>query len=78
MSRNRLTSSKARREYLSRSSGIDENPPTRAREIRALECAIHEYPKASRIIITLASEWVRDRPAGIQILPAADWFLTAK
>jgi len=35
-SRNRPTSSKARREYLSRSSGIDENPPTRAREIRAL------------------------------------------
>jgi len=42
------------------------DPSTRAREIRALECAVNEYPKASRIIITLASEWVRDRPAGIQ------------
>ena len=54
------------------------DPSTRAREIRALECAVNEYPKASRIIITLASEWVRDRPAGIQILPAADWFLNAE
>jgi hypothetical protein len=33
---------------------------------------------ASRIIITVASEVMRDRPAGIQILPAADRFLTVE
>ncbi len=37
-----------------------------------------EYPRASRTIITLASETVHDRPAGIQILPAADWLLTVE
>jgi hypothetical protein len=54
------------------------DPSARAREFRALECAVLEYPRASRIIITIASEVVRDRPAGIQILPAADWFLTVE
>jgi hypothetical protein len=43
-----------------------------------LECAALEYPRASRIIITVASEVVLDRPAGIKILPAADWFLTVE
>ena len=54
------------------------DPSARARELRALECAALEYPRASRIIITVASEVVRDRPAGIQILQAADWFLTVE
>jgi predicted AAA+ superfamily ATPase len=54
------------------------DPSTRAREIRALDCAAPEYPKASRIIITLAHESVRERPSNIQILPASDWFLTTE
>jgi predicted AAA+ superfamily ATPase len=54
------------------------DPSARAREFRALECAALEYPRASRIIITIASEVVRDRPAGLQIFPAADWFLTVE
>ena len=54
------------------------DPSARARELRALECAVLEYPRASRIIITVASEVVLDRPAGIKILPAADWFLTVE
>lgn len=50
---------------------------TRAREIRALKSAAREYPKASRTIVTLVAESVRDLPSDIQILPATEWFLTA-
>jgi predicted AAA+ superfamily ATPase len=52
------------------------DPSTRVREFRALECAAQEYPKASRLVITLASELVRDKPAGVEILPATDWLLS--
>jgi predicted AAA+ superfamily ATPase len=53
------------------------DPKTRAREFRALECAAHEHPGAHRLIITLVSEMVSDRPPGVRIVPAVDWFLTA-
>jgi predicted AAA+ superfamily ATPase len=54
------------------------DPGTRAREYRALECAGEEFREASRGIITLASELISDKPSGVQILPAIDWFLLAE
>jgi uncharacterized protein len=48
---------------------------TRAREFRALECAAREHLGASRLVVTLASEVVRDKPSGVQIFPATEWLL---
>jgi hypothetical protein len=55
-------------------TSLDE-PTTRAREIRGLQAAATEHPRASLHLLTLAPETVQDVSASIQLHNAALWFL---
>lgn len=50
-------------------------PETRQREVNSLEEAAREHPRATRHVITLAAETVRDMPEGVTVHSAARWLL---
>ena len=50
-------------------------PETRERQIRALEAAAAEFPRASLHLITLTPESARDIPENVQVHNAPVWFL---
>ncbi|MBT9554545.1 MAG: ATP-binding protein [Myxococcales bacterium] len=50
---------------------------SRTREIRALVAAADRYPGAQRRLLTLYREVVPDVPAGIEVMPAYEWLLSA-
>ena len=52
-----------------------DDPTTLARELRALESAAREHPHATRHLVTLRPETVREVPAGIEVHAAAGWLL---
>jgi hypothetical protein len=52
-----------------------DDPAVRNREIRALQDAGSEYPRAGRTIVALHPESVRDLPEGIRICSAPEWLL---
>jgi predicted AAA+ superfamily ATPase len=55
-----------------------DNPATLAREVRALQAAATEHPRARQLILTLESRLpVPTTPAPIQVLPAWQWMLGA-
>ncbi|KAF0242719.1 MAG: hypothetical protein FD180_3775 [Planctomycetota bacterium] len=50
-------------------------PETREREFRALLEGKKEHPRASRLVVRLESDAIRGVPAGVEVLPAAEWLL---
>ncbi|GIX47378.1 MAG: hypothetical protein KatS3mg131_1589 [Candidatus Tectimicrobiota bacterium] len=48
---------------------------TREREVRALQAAAQEHPRAALYLVTLTPESARGIPEGIQVSNAALWFL---
>lgn len=52
-----------------------DDPDTRAREIRALQDAAHDYPGAQLLLISLDKPAVVDAPGEISVLGAGDWLL---
>ena len=55
-----------------------DDPGTLAREVRALQDAANEYPRAKQLILTLESRLPFPAvPPPIQVLPAWQWMLQA-
>ena len=55
-------------------AGIGQ-PTTLEREVRALQVAAHEHPRASLHLVVLDPPLNLEVPANIQVHPAADWLL---
>ena len=52
-----------------------DDPATLARELRALEAATAEHPRAKRHLVTLRPEVVPAVPRGVAVHAAAVWLL---
>jgi len=63
-----------RRELIQVCATLDD-PKTREREFRALMEANREYRGTKLQVITLSTEFLREQPAGVNVLPAAAWLL---
>jgi uncharacterized protein len=55
-------------------ASIDQ-PDTLTREVRALQDAVGEFPKAGLVLIVLDRPPIIDIPDGIQVIEARDWLL---
>jgi hypothetical protein len=55
-----------------------DDPETLAREVRALEDAIVEFPEAACYLIALDYPNNIQLPAGISLIRASDWLLSDK
>ena len=62
-------------EHLIQVSADVGSAATLEREYRALAAAVLEYPRATRHLLTLTPEAVRERPAGVQVHAAEEWLL---
>ena len=51
-------------------------PETAGRELRALEAAGEQYPKADRLLLTLTRDTMpAGAPSGVKVQPAYEWML---
>ena len=66
-----------REELLQVCADLDD-PATREREVRALQAAAAEHPRASLHLITLTPESAHGMPGQVAVHPAAQWFLSAE
>ena len=55
-----------------------DNPNTFSREIRALQNATTEFPRAGQVLIALESPALLDIPPGVTVIAARDWLLGGK
>jgi len=63
-----------RTELIQVCASIDQ-PDTLIREVRALQDAVGEFPKAGLVLIVLDRPLILDIPDGIQVIEARDWLL---
>jgi hypothetical protein len=66
----------AGREQLIQVCASIDQPATLAREIRALQDATADFPRADLLLVTLDQPALFDIPEGITVIAARDWLLS--
>lgn len=66
------------REELIQVCASNDQPATLAREIRALQDATKDFPRANLILITMDQPALLDIPEGVTVIAARDWLLNVQ